>query len=57
MSDPFPSRDEPKPLDIVLVDFFSLNLSKFRHCTRAERSIGLFCLFAEVLLVVAPMMT
>lgn len=57
MSDPLPSRDEPKPLDIVLVDFFSLNFSKFRHCTRAERSIGLFCLFAEVVLVVAPMMT
>jgi hypothetical protein len=36
---------------------FSLNLSKFMHCTRAERSIGLFCLFAEVVLVVVPMMT
>jgi hypothetical protein len=57
VSDPFPSRDEPKSLDTVLVDFFSLNLSKFMHCTGAERSIGLFCLFAEVVLVVVPMMT
>ena len=27
MSDPFQSRDESKPLDIVLVGFFSINLS------------------------------